>query len=190
MGISRVGSGRSIWNPMRGWRRRGENRRQHILVARPATWAALLTASAGLVLFGAGTHRDVSKDIILSKSLPRAEVTRITLPEPLVAPRAEPVSHQLRRPVRAIDRDARQHDLRQLISSALETFDYAVRVEDRLTGLLLLALSEGRTDQQIDEALNKALLKGDFVAPALLVTPKYRFDTRKLLDAVLAQAAI
>jgi hypothetical protein len=170
--------------------KRGANRRPHSLAARPATWAVLLTASAGLVLLGAGTHGDVSQDSISSKPISRAEVTGITLPEPVVAQRVEPVSHQLRRPVRAIDRDARQHDLRQLVSNALETFDYAARAQDRLKGLLLMALSEGRTDQQIDDLLNKALSQGDFVAPALLVTPQYRFDTRKLLDAVLAQAAI
>lgn len=170
--------------------RRGATRRLHTLFVRPVAVSVLIAASIGFAVLGAGSRGDVSKSSDLPKTIVRAKVEQILLPEPVITRSADPVSYQLRRPIRVIDRDARQHDLGQLISGALESFHYSAHGADRLTGLLLMTLSEGKTDQEIDSVLNTALSRGEFTAPEPLITRQYRFDTQKLLDAVLAQAAL
>ncbi|MBW4706623.1 hypothetical protein KX928_02375 [Roseobacter sp. YSTF-M11] len=118
------------------------------------------------------------------------EVTRATtgLLDALPVPPGDPVSHQLRQPIRLTDRSAKNHDLGHLTARALARFNHTTVPGDALHRVLVQTLAEGQSDAYIDAALNAALSRGEFAAPIALTTPFGEIDTPRLLAVVLAEA--
>ncbi|MEM9636047.1 MAG: hypothetical protein AAGA94_00245 [Pseudomonadota bacterium] len=118
----------------------------------------------------------------------RADASLLQVPPALPRRTDAPVSHQLRQPVRLTDQSAQMHDLRLLAGRALETFSHASSQDDALARILVQTLAERQSDAYIDAALNAALARGEFAAPAALTTPFGELDTQRLLTAVLRAA--
>lgn len=169
-------------------RRRAKSRRPYNNVSRPVLWSLALTIPVGSMLLAA-TSFDAPRVVDADLNENRLQ-HGIELPEPVVARSSEPVSLQLRRPLRVTDNTGRQHDLTQLVFDALKELDQTSDATGQLNELLAWALAEGFSDQHIDELLNTAWLRGEFQAPDVLVTKRGRFDTQRLLNSVLKQAAL
>ncbi len=115
----------------------------------------------------------------------RAAASLLETPQAVPPLAGPPVSQQVRRPIRLTDRSAKAHDLLNLTREALEQFGYRGPEGDPLQRILVRTLAEGQSDAYIDAALNAALARGDFAAPAALTTPFGELDTNRLLFAVL-----
>lgn len=157
------------------------------IFARFAAWLTVGFAAVGVVAL-AGVSGNAPADIDQSL-VSRASIAEISLPDPLTAPADGPVSQQLRRPLRVTDTSARQHDLGQLIRDALIQLGHPAQEGDVLYMVLLNSLAQGESDATIDAVLNAALARGEFQISDLLLNDAGALDTRKLLDAVLAQAS-
>jgi hypothetical protein len=158
-------------------------------IAQRTWWIVPCIALVGAASMSAGTsilaHQNSDPDDIVT----RADIPLIALPEPVSPALSDPVSHQLRLPVRVTDRSARRHDLGALVTDALAVFDVPAGDADRLHVLLVRTLAEGQSDLYIDAVLNAALARGEFNLPPRLVTAAGRLDTDLLLQTVLEQVA-
>jgi hypothetical protein len=152
-------------------------------------WIVPCLAFVGAAGMSAGTAILPQQDSDPGGVVTRADIPLIALPDPVSPVLSEPVSHQLRLPVRVTDKSARRHDLGALVTDALAVFDVPADDAGRLHLLLVRTLAEGQSDLYIDAALNAALARGEFSAPPRLVTAAGRLDTDLLLQTVLQQVA-
>ena len=167
-------------------RRRMGVRHHYLFVPRPLLWTFALVVPLGSVLLAASSFDGPKGEAQITD----ASSARIALPAPVVARSPDPVSVQLRRPSRVIDTSGRTHNLALLIEDALIALGYQRGAGADLKIILAWSLAEGQTDEQIDRLVNSAWSRGDFAAPKGLITPQGRFDTQKLLNAVLEQSVL
>ncbi|MGC3937863.1 hypothetical protein ACOTTU_08645 [Roseobacter sp. EG26] len=154
---------------------------------------SLLTASVIWAFYGGDRSEIRSAAVRQGDAAAQQEVSRsapslLELTPALPLSTGEPVSHQLRLPLRLTDRTAQKHNLPYLTSRALARFNHETTPGDVLHDLLVQTLAEGQSDAYVNATLNSALSQGAFASPIGLTTPFGEIDTARLLAAVLAEA--
>lgn len=119
------------------------------------------------------------------REVSKADTSLFEIPPLRAASGGQPISEQIRRPVRLRDRDAKMQDLGYLAESALAGFGHKPAEKDPLRRTLVRVLAEGQGDADIHTILNGTLTQGALAAPAALITPFGELDTSRLLQLVL-----
>ena len=148
----------------------------------------MVLALVGAVSVTAGTFTPDDPSTNGRETVTRSNAGLIALPAPIPLLPSEPVSQQLRHPVRVAGTSAASHDLSALVQNALNDLGYEADEGDALHRLLVQTLAEGQTDAYIGAVLNSALQRNEYAPAADLMTPDGALDTDRLLAAVLAQA--
>ncbi len=89
--------------------------------------------------------------------------------------------------IKALTQETGQ-DLTDLTASALAQFGHRPVSDDPLLAILVDALANEKSDAYIDALLNRSAAQGEVTVPRLLRDSAGRFDTPRLLDALILQA--
>ena len=122
-----------------------------------------------------------------SEIVSRAEIPPLALPPVRQDAVAEPVSRQIRAPLRITDRNVAHLDLRSRVEAALADLDVAPATSAVLGPALVRSLAQGQSDAFVDAVLDGPYPAGGVPLPPGLLTPAGDVDTGRILAVLLAQ---